>query len=237
MSTEVTAALSRATLAMPEPVGGGTVAEVVAGIPCVSYPIRQPWATQAKVMDVPGPPALAAATGWLAAHAKEWTVTIRAAHAGEAVFRGLEPSLELPCLTLAADPEPVPAVEGLTIGPARDPAEFLEVYGQELAPLVTEQALAHKGSSYLVGRIDGRPVACGMVRMAAGTAYISAITVPPAHRGRGIGTAISAAAVEAAKRQSPSLVWLSAVRELHPLYVRLGFRVADVHLQLSGTTP
>lgn len=236
MNTEVIAALSRAELALPEPVGDGTEAELVAGILCTSAPIRQPWATQAKVMDVPAPEALAAATQWLGKRAPEWTVTIRAEHAHEPVFAGLTPSLELPRLVLSAEPEPVPAVDGLTIGPARDPEEFLTVFGWELAPLVTPQAFALEGS-YLVGRIEGRPVACGIVRMYAGTAYISGITVAPAHRGRGIGTAISAAAVAAAKRQDPTVVWLTAVRELHPLYGRLGFRVVDVHLQLRGRTP
>jgi GNAT superfamily N-acetyltransferase len=236
MNTEVIAALSRVECVLPEP-GDGTEADLVAGIPCMSFPIRQPWATQAKVMDVPTPDALAAATRWLGKRAPEWTVTIRAEHAHEAVFAGLTPSLELPCLTLEAAAEPVPAVDGLTIGPARDADEILTLYGSEFARLITPEALVHKGVDYLIGRIGGQPVACGKAEIAAGTAYISGITVAPAYRGRGIGTAISAAVIEAAKRRNPSLIWLTAVRELHPLYTRLGFRVADVHVQLRGTTP
>ncbi|GAB3413441.1 GNAT family N-acetyltransferase [Flindersiella endophytica] len=239
MSTDVVAALSAAESALPAELAEGAFAEVVAGIPCVSYPLRQPWATQAKVMDVPSPHALAAATGWLADHAAAWTVTIRAAHAREPVFAGLTPRLELPCLVLSAGPEAgsVHAVDGLTIGRSHDRAEFLAVFGEEFAPLFAPQALAHKDSRYLVGRIDGQPVACAKVELAAGTAYIGGIAVLPSHRGRGIGVAISAAAVEAARQLDPSLIWLTAVRELHPLYTRLGFREADVHVQLSGGHP
>jgi GNAT superfamily N-acetyltransferase len=238
MSTDVVAALSAAESVLPE-AADGVSAEVVAGIPCVSFPIAHSWATQAKVMEVPSPDALAAATGWLSKHAPAWTVTIRGAHAKEPVFAGLTPHVELPCLVLAADTEPgsVPEVDGLTIGPSRDQAEFLAVFGEEFAPLFTSKALAHKGSRYLVGKVDGLPVACAKVELAAGTAYIGGVTVLPSHRGRGIGVAISAAAVEAAKQLNPTLVWLTAVRELHPLYTRLGFREADVHLQLSGGRP
>lgn len=239
MSTDVVAAVSAAELVLPEEVGEGVYAEVVAGIPCVSYPIPHPWATQAKVMDVPSPEALAAATGWLGEHAPAWTVTIRAEHAAEPVFAGLTPRLELPCLVLSADAEPgfVRKVDGLTIGLARELADFIAVFGAEFAPLFPPRALAHKGSRLLVGTIGGQPVACARVELAAGTAYIGGVTVIPSHRGRGIGTAISAAAVEAAKGLHPTHVWLTAVRELHPLYTPLGFREVDVHLQLSGGQP
>lgn len=239
MSKEVVAALSAAEATLPDEVGGGVFAEVVAGIPCVSYPIPHSWATQAKVMDVPSPEAFAAATEWLGKHAPAWTVTIRAEHANEPVFAGLTPRVELPCLVLSADPEPgfVPNVDGLTIARSLDQAEFLSVFGTEFAPLFRPGALAHKGARYLVGRMDGQPVACAKAELAAGTAYIGGVTVAPSHRGRGVGKAISAAAVEAAKELDPSLVWLTAVRELHPLYTPLGFREADVHLQLSGGQP
>jgi GNAT superfamily N-acetyltransferase len=236
MTTDVVAALSAAEQVMPESLPDGAYAELVDGIPCVSYPIPHSWATQAKVMDVPKPDAFAAATEWLGRHAPAWTVTIRAEHAGEPVFAGLTPRVELPCLVLSAGPEQgfVPDVDGLTIGRSVDQAEFLAVFGTEFAPLFASQALAHKGSRYLVGRIGGRPVACAKVELAAGTAYIGGVTVSPGHRGHGIGKAISAAAVEAAKQLNPSLIWLTAVRELHPLYAPLGFREVDVHLQLSG---
>lgn len=218
----------------------GAAAAVVDGIPCARYPIEQPWANQAKVMVPPRPAALDAALDWLDAHAcapGQWVVTTRQRYAASPVFteRGLTPSLELPVLVLGrADLlRTLPAVPGLEISAAVSAAEFLTVYGEELAPLVPAGILSDPGYHHLVGRIGGEPVACARVREVLGTAYVSAVTVVPAHRGRGVGTATSAAAARLALATNVRAVWLSATVNLHPMYTRLGFRPVGVHVQLG----
>lgn len=214
---------------------------LVEGIPCATYPIGEPWASQAKAMLPPAPGALDAAISWLSARSPVWSVMTRQKFASLDVFtsRGLTPWTELPVLVLvrAAALRAARTVP-LEVGPAASSSEFLAVFGEELAPLVTDGTLADPAYDHLVGRVDGQPVACAQIRRAAGTAYVSAITVLPAYRGQGFGLAISAAAVHSALASQPRLVWLAATPELHAMYARLGFRPVDTHVLLtSGAAP
>lgn len=238
--TDVADLLARAEAALADlPPEAGAVTALVEGIPCASYPLDQPWATQAKVMTPPRPAALDAAFAWLDAQAAgpgRWTVTTRGRFVPESVFaaRGLVPWLELPVLLLGrvAMLRTVPRMRGFELAAPSDAAEFLAVYGAELAPLVPSSILGARGYHHLVGRIDGEPVACALVREVADTAYISAVTVAPEWRGRGAGVAISAGAARLALSLNVRAVWLSAVSDLHPLYGRLGFRPVDTHVLL-----
>jgi ribosomal protein S18 acetylase RimI-like enzyme len=238
--TDVADLLARAEAARAVvPASAGVASEVVEGVPCVSHPIGLPWACQAKAMVPPSPVVLRAVTAWLDAHAlatNQWTVMTRQRHVDAPVFteRGLTPWLEMPVLTLGrADLlVQVPEVDGLEVGPVSEPADFLAVFGQELAPLITPGVLADPTQHHLVGRIAGQPVGCAQVREVMDTAYISGITVVPAYRGRGIGSAISAAATRFALTTHPRVVWLAAERHLHQMYGRLGFRQVGVHVLL-----
>jgi hypothetical protein len=233
--TDVADLVARAEAALGLPATSGE-SELVQGIPCSTYPIGEPWASQAKTMLPPPPAALDAAIGWLEARSPAWTVMTRErfAHLGVFTSRGLEPWLELPILVLTqrAALRRTDAVP-LAVGPATSAAEFLAVYGAELAPLVTDGALADPDDELLVGRVDGRPVACARIRRALGAAYVSAITVLPAERGNGYGLAISAAASNAALATQPRFVWLSALPDVQPLYTRLGYRPVDTHVLLT----
>jgi GNAT superfamily N-acetyltransferase len=131
----------------------------------------------------------------------------------------------------AVDAPPVP---GLTVGPARDAAEFLSVYGADLAPLVTPRHLRSPGYRFLVGRMDGVPVACAQVRRAADTAYVSAVTVRPEYRRRGIGAAVSAAATRIARDLTDGPVWLHAEDGPARVYRRLGYVPVDRHVLLTA---
>jgi GNAT superfamily N-acetyltransferase len=238
--TDVADLLARAEAARAElGPGSGADTAVVAGIPCVSYRVDQPWACQAKAMYPPTRVALDAVLDWLEEHAvtrQQWTVMTRQRHDDAPVFTaaGLTPWLALPILALGrADLlERVATVDGLDVGPASGTAEFLAVYGEELAPLITPGTLADPTHHHLVGRIDGQPVACVQVREVANTAYLSGVTVVPACRGRGIGSATSVAATRFALASHPRAVWLAAESHLHPMYARLGFRQVGVHTLL-----
>src|SRR5439155_25608880 len=125
-----------------------------------------------------------------------WTVASRGEDAASPVFGGLSVAITLPAYVLDTPPPEVGTP--LDIGPARDPGEFLTVYGAGLAPLVTPAHLAAPDLRYLVGRLDGIPVACARVARLGPTAYVSAVAVLPEHRNRGFATAISAAATRLA---------------------------------------
>jgi ribosomal protein S18 acetylase RimI-like enzyme len=76
----------------------------------------------------------------------------------------------------------------------------------------------------LVVREAGRPVAFAQLETRERGAEISDVYVHPDHRGRGLGTALTRAAIRAGQRADD--LWISADDEDRPkhLYARLGFR-------------
>jgi GNAT superfamily N-acetyltransferase len=238
--TDLADLLARAEAALAQlPPASAGVSAVIDGIPCASYPIAQAWATQAKAMTPPPASALDAALGWVSEHARTpdcWTVVTRDRYVTQQVFvaRRLVPWLALPVLALGRVDRlrTLPPISELEVAAPKSAAEFLAVFGDDLAPLVAPGLLSVPTHHFLVGRVGGEPVACAQVREVMGTAYVSAITVAPAARGRGLGTAMSAAATRLALALNPRAVWLSAQTHLHGLYGRLGYRQVAVHVQL-----
>lgn len=211
----------------------GRQTALVDGVRCIRYGLAQAWAAQAIVFDEPRSEGLDAAAAWFAGRAERWTVMTRARYATHPALAGRTLDHEMPALVLAdGRAATVRDDTGLDIGPARDPAEFLTVYGAELAPLVTPADLADPGSTYLVGRLDGAPVAVAIVRRTDDVTYVGGVTVLPEHRRRGFGTAISIAATKAALATGAGTVWLHSTPVSQPIYERLGYRVVDTHVQL-----
>lgn len=81
------------------------------------------------------------------------------------------------------------------------------------------------------GYVDDRttPQATGMVVVAGGIAGIHAVTTHAPVRRRGVGAAMTWAAVAAGSRPGVAAVVLQASPQGRPLYERMGFRVARVH--------
>lgn len=216
---------------------------MVAGIACSRLPVEQPWAVRAAAMRPPTGEALGAAIGWLAQRSGSWTVITRGPHANAPVFvaAGLKVASVLQALEWQADLPARQSVAGLEVGPATSVAEprsvYLRVFGADLAPLVTEAHLRAPSYHHLVARLDGQPVGCAQVRWAAGTAYISGVGVLPAVRGRGIGTAVSAAATVLARAHCSGPVWLLAEPDIMAIYRRLGYEVVDEHVHLRPRAP
>lgn len=211
----------------------GRQTALVDGVRCVVYGVPEPWGAQAIGFDEPRREAIEAATAWLVERAGASMVMTRARYAGHPALAGLEPADELPALVLGERHlAGIPDAPGLEIGPARDRDDYLAVFGTQLAPLVTDADLADPCRTYLVGRHEGAPVAIAMVRRTGDAAQVGAVSVLPEHRRRGYGTAISAAATRAALRSGAGLVWLHSTPASQRIYVRLGYRVVDTHLQL-----
>jgi GNAT superfamily N-acetyltransferase len=80
---------------------------------------------------------------------------------------------------------------------------------------------------------DKRPIAFAQVERLAGAAEITQVFVHPDHRGAGIGTAITRAAIEAAGDVRD--LWITADDEDRPkeLYARLGFRAAWTSMEIT----
>ena len=72
--------------------------------------------------------------------------------------------------------------------------------------------------------MDGRPVATSQVLLAEGVAGIYQVTCLPEARGRGIGTAVTLAALLEARRRGYAIAILQASDLGFPVYRRLGFR-------------
>jgi GNAT superfamily N-acetyltransferase len=90
----------------------------------------------------------------------------------------------------------------------------------------------------LVGRIDGRAVATSAVLVSNGVAGLYWIGTDPAHRGRGIGAALTAAAMAVGREHGMSVCTLQASSQGLPVYSRLGFvQVSEVVLYSPPPVP
>lgn len=85
--------------------------------------------------------------------------------------------------------------------------------------------VGHPQCSPFVAEVDGGIVGTGVVTINGSVAWIGTIWVDPAWRGRGIGTALTLATIEAAEAAACRTLVLVATAAGQPLYERLGFEV------------
>ncbi len=148
---------------------GNAVAAVdVGGVPCVHVDIPQAWGTNASFTersDLPSDEIVDAVCHWLDEKSPEsWQVTVRPEQVEAMAAHGLHVLRELAVLITDASPSPS-TPDGVTIGPASSVAEFLAVFGADLAPAVTGQ-FGRPGQEFLVLRDGDRalglcPAECG----------------------------------------------------------------------------
>jgi GNAT superfamily N-acetyltransferase len=156
-------------------------------------------------------------------------------------FEGTAPAM---AMDLAALPPREPLPDGLEIVPVRDVArlrEFINVLALEMGvPEGSPNPAARHHAALLeaipptlagetiplryLGLLDGRPVATSRISIGGGVAGLYAVATLPNVRGRGIGRALTLAALEAGRTLGYRIGVLQASDEGLPVYRRIGFQ-------------
>jgi GNAT superfamily N-acetyltransferase len=91
----------------------------------------------------------------------------------------------------------------------------------------------------VVAEVSGRLVGTGVGTANGAVGWIGTIWVEPAHRGRGIGRALTEAVIERLEDAGCRTLVLVATEEGYPLYERMGFRLQTHYriLEASGLDP
>ena len=213
----------------------GRFVEEVAGLLVVSLGVDEPWGLQVVAMAPdPDPAAVDQAVAWCRAQGREPQVIVR--ERCRDLFPSLTVAEELGALVASAEGRQ----SLLDIEPARDLGEFRAIYSQSFGmaegiveALVVEADL--EAVPHLLGRVDGRGVACAQLRIDDRTGYISGVGVVPELQRRGYGSAMLAASRNEAGRRGCDLVWLNAGPHNVPFYVGIGFELVDTHVALNAS--
>jgi GNAT superfamily N-acetyltransferase len=123
-------------------------------------------------------------------------------------------------------PAPPPAPAELVIRPVLDAAGLADFRGVSETPSVFLPSLAaalDPAVALFVGYVAGHPVASSRLVCLGAIAELTGIVVVPAARRRGYGTALTWAAVAAARARGCAVVTLTATEMGYPVYVRMGF--------------
>jgi GNAT superfamily N-acetyltransferase len=104
-----------------------------------------------------------------------------------------------------------------------------DVVGRELGP----NLLTIPTFTVFVGYLAGEPVSTSMLATtrSCGVAGVYSVATRPAHRGRGFGTALTAAALAAAREQGFDTAVLEPSPSGAPMYRRMGFAPLTTYLE------
>jgi GNAT superfamily N-acetyltransferase len=154
--------------------------------------------------------------------------------------RGAEVKSTLPVMAIDLARVTEVAIPGLEITRVVDQSElteyvetYAEVFGipHEARPAVvdaeTGYATAHSAVTRFVGRMDGQVVGTAQLSVSHGVAGVYWVAKREAYRGRGIATALTAAALLTGRQRGLRIGSLQASGLGEPVYRRLGFETVD----------
>ncbi|MEV4754762.1 GNAT family N-acetyltransferase [Micromonospora sp. NPDC049559] len=160
------------------------------------------------------------------------------------VTLGAVPLGEMPIMAVEIDraaPAPIPA--GLRIAETAELDEFVGAYSRVsgirpegvAATVEREKAFAGDGTVVrLAGRLDdGRVVGTAVAWLSHGLLTLFFVGTQPEHRRRGIGAAMTRAALDLAAEHGVRTAALTASAAGEPVYRRLGFRTVGTFRLLS----
>jgi GNAT superfamily N-acetyltransferase len=139
-----------------------------------------------------------------------------------------------------AAPEPAPGVTVRLVGGPADYDDLLAVVssgpsGDALARAVyPESFIADPDVRVFTGYLDGRPVGTSIAIRTGEAAGVYGVGTHQDARRRGVGTAVSWAAVAAGFDWGCEIVTLEASAMGEPIYRRMGFRTVVEYLQFDG---
>ena len=212
---------------------GRFVAEV-AGLTIVSMGVDEPWGLQVVAMpDVPDPGDVTAAVAWCHERGRTPHLIVREQH------RERLHTYDVALVNATLVAQTGARQDVLDVVRATDVDEFREVYASSFGmppgladALVVDADL--RAVPHLVGRVDGRAVACAILRPGRELGYVNGVGVIPGEQGRGFGTAMLAACRAEADLLGCRYVWLNAAPSTAPFYEGIGFERVDTYVALVG---
>ena len=219
-------------------------------IRCSSVGVPIPLFNQAFVFDDPRVDDLASATSWLSQRDVPFFVTapdtVAGAVAEMAESVGLGPTATTTPGMVFAPLADVPAESDaeIEIVPVTHAAQLTDVavvaseaFGAPLeaaASLAPASSLADVRCSWFVGYVDGDPAACGQLLRTADVAGVYSIGVRERFRRRGLGAAITTAALVAGRELGCAIGILQASPMGQPVYERMGFETVTHYHSFSA---
>lgn len=191
--------------------------------------------------------AIAVARSWFGSRGRSFCYLLRedvdAAVVAALRLAGKHVDHRLPALVMEPLTPPCAALDSLEVTEVHDPRE-LEVYAgiggedqglpKTLMRSIAHTAYASGGFVLLVGRHHGTAVATSLALVTGELVGVYNVNVAPAVRRRGIGTAMTWAAIERGRRQGCVAAFLESTPMSHRLYERIGFRTVYSYLQMGG---
>jgi len=146
---------------------------------------------------------------------------------------GYERESAMPGMVLAPirdESRPIPGLEIRRVTPGEDLARFQETafegfgFPKQAGHLfITEQFLRVPGVKLYLGLLDGEPACTSGMVPTPGVAGIYWVSTLEAHRGRGLGEAVTWAAVSGGMASGCPAASLQASQAGEPVYTRMGF--------------
>lgn len=213
----------------------GRLATQVAGLTVVSLGVDEPWGLQIVAMpDQPDPVRVEAAVAWCRERGRTPQVVVRER------YRDTLPLYDVTEVLATLAGSAGGGQQVLEVAAATDVAEFRGVYSAAFGmrdgladALVVAADLAVL--PHLLGRIDGRAVACAILRAGGELGYVNGVGVLPDVQGRGYGSAMLAACRAAAAARGCRHVWLNAAPQTAPFYEGIGFERVDTYVALTAS--